>query len=80
MNDLPDTLNINVTKLDIEKRIVAGDITLENVTVVTPKSTIICAVKSTRQSAAQLAHEEKMEGAEEHETESTEETAEPAAE
>ena len=68
MNDLPDTLNINVTKLDIEKR------------VVTPKSTIICAVKSTRQIAAQLAHEEKMEGAEEHETESTEETAEPAAE
>ena len=44
------------------------------------KSTIICAVKSTRQIAAQLAHEEKMEGAEEHETESTEETAEPAAE
>ena len=80
MNDLPDTLNINVTKLDIEKRIVAGDIKLENVTVVTPKSTIICAVKSTRQIAAQLAHEEKMEGAEEHETESTEETAEPAAE
>ncbi len=79
MKDLPDTLNLDVTKLDIEKRIVAGDIKVENVNVVTPKSTIICAVKSTRQIAAQLAHEEKMEGAEEHETESTEETAEPAA-
>ena len=72
--------NLDVTKLDIEKRIVAGDIKVENVTVVTPKTAIICAVKSTRQIAAQLAHEEKMEGAEEHETESTEETAEPAAE
>ncbi len=80
MKDLPDTINLDVTKLDIEKRIVAGDIKVENVSVVTPKSTIICAVKSTRQIAAQLAHEEKMEGAEEHETESTEETAEPAAE
>ena len=80
MKDLPDTLNLDVTKLDIEKRIVAGDIKVENVNIVTPKSTIICAVKSTRQIAAQLAHEEKMEGAEEHETESTEETAEPAAE
>ena len=79
MKDLPDTINLDVTKLDIEKRIVAGDIKVENVSVVTPKSTIICAVKSTRQIAAQLAHEEKMEGAEEHETESTEETAEPAA-
>ena len=79
MNDLPDTINLDVTKLDIEKRIVAGDIKVENVTVVTPKSTIICAVKSTRQLAAQLAHEEKMEGAEEHET-ATEESAEPAAE
>ena len=80
MNNLPDTINLDVTKLDIEKRIVAGDIKVENVTVVTPKTAIICAVKSTRQIAAQLAHEEKMEGAEEHETESTEETAEPAAE
>ena len=80
MSNLPDTINLDVTKLDIEKRIVAGDIKVENVSVVTPKSTIICAVKSTRQIAAQLAHEEKMEGAEEHETESTEETAEPAAE
>ncbi|HAY18809.1 MAG TPA: 50S ribosomal protein L25 [Rikenellaceae bacterium] len=79
MKDLPDTVNLDVTKLDIEKRIVAGDIKVENVNIVTPKSTIICAVKSTRQIAAQLAHEEKMEGAEEHETESTEETAEPAA-
>lgn len=79
MKDLPDSLNLDVTKLDIEKRIVAGDIKVENVSVVTPKSTIICAVKSTRQIAAQLAHEEKMEGAEEHDAE-TEESAEESAE
>ena len=49
MKDLPDTLNIDVTKLDIEKRIVAGDIKLDNVNVVSPKDTIICTVKATRQ-------------------------------
>ena len=48
MKDLPDTLNVDVTSLDIEKRIVAGDIKLDNVTVVSPKDTIICTVKATR--------------------------------
>ena len=52
MKDLPDTLNIDVTKLDIEKRIVAGDIKLDNVNVVSPKDTIICTVKATRQMSA----------------------------
>ena len=62
MKDLPDTLNVDVTKLDIEKRIVAGDIKLDNVTVVSPKDTIICTVKSTR-NMAQVA-DENAEGAE----------------
>ena len=57
MKDLPDTLNIDVTKLDIEKRIVAGDIKLEGVKVVSPKDTIICTVKSTRNMSAQVADE-----------------------
>ena len=48
MKDLPDTVNVDVTKLDIEKRIVAGDIKLDNVNVVSPKDTIICTVKATR--------------------------------
>ena len=63
MKDLPDTLNVDVTKLDIEKRIVAGDIKLDNVTVVSPKDTIICTVKSTR-NMSQVANE-SAEGAEE---------------
>ena len=63
MKDLPDTLNVDVTKLDIEKRIVAGDIKLDNVAVVSPKDTIICTVKSTR-NMSQVANE-SAEGAEE---------------
>ena len=63
MKDLPDTLNVDVTKLDIEKRIVAGDIKLDNVTVVSPKDTIICTVKSTR-NMSKVA-DENAEGSEE---------------
>ena len=57
MKDLPDTLDIDVTPLDIEKRIVAGDIKLEGVSVVSPKDTIICTVKATRNMSAQVADE-----------------------
>ena len=63
MKDLPDTLDIDVTPLDIEKRIVAGDIKLEGVSVVSPKDTIICTVKATRNMSAQVA-DEGTEGAE----------------
>ena len=62
MKDLPDNINIDVTPLDIEKRIVAGDIKLEGVSVVSPKDTIICTVKSTR-NMTQVA-DENAEGAE----------------
>lgn len=61
MKDLPDTLNVDVTSLDIEKRIVAGDIKLDNVTVVSPKDTIICTVKATRNMTQ--AADENAEGA-----------------
>ena len=57
MKDLPDNINIDVTPLDIEKRIVAGDIKLEGVSVVSPKDTIICTVKATRNMSAQVADE-----------------------
>ena len=62
MKDLHDTLNVDVTSLDIEKRIVAGDIKLDNVTVVSPKDTIICTVKATRNMTQ--AADENAEGAE----------------
>ncbi len=57
MKDLPDVVTLNVTKLDIEKRIVAGDVNIENVKVVSPKQMIICTVKATRQISAQAAQE-----------------------
>ena len=53
MKDLPDTVNVEVSGLDIEKRIVAGDIKIDNVKVVSPKDMIICSVKSSRQISAQ---------------------------
>lgn len=53
MKDLPDELVIDTTPLDIEKRIVAGDLKYDNLAVVTPKDTILCTVKATRQMAAQ---------------------------
>ena len=62
MKDLPDTLDVDVTSLDIEKRIVAGDIKLEGVSVVSPKDTIICTVKATRNMSAQVSGD--AEGAE----------------
>ncbi|MBR3441689.1 MAG: 50S ribosomal protein L25 [Bacteroidales bacterium] len=62
MKDLPDNINIDVTPLDIEKRIVAGDIKLEGVSVVSPKDTIICTVKATRNMSAHVSGD--AEGAE----------------
>ena len=64
MKDLPDTLDVDVTSLDIEKRIVAGDIKLDGVNVVSPKGTIICTVKATRNRSAQASDEGAAEGAE----------------
>ena len=51
MKDLPDQLDIDITKLGIGENIVAGDLKFENITILNPKSTIICGVKATRQSA-----------------------------
>jgi large subunit ribosomal protein L25 len=62
MKDLPDNLVIDVSQLDIDKRIVAGDLKFDNITITSPKSTIICAVKSTRQIAAPVEAAEIPEG------------------
>ena len=64
MKDLPDTLNIDVSGLDIEKRIVAGDVKVDNVNIVSPKDTIVCTVKATRQISAQAGNDEDFEAAE----------------
>ena len=63
MKDLPDELVININKLQIGKRIVAGDLKYDNVNVISPKGTIICTVKSSRQVAAHIEYEEALDEA-----------------
>ena len=48
MKDLPDQLDIDVTPLELEKRMVAGDLKFEGLQIVSDKNTIICSVKATR--------------------------------
>lgn len=55
MKDLPDDITIDITKLDLEKRIVAGDVKMEKVSVLTDKDAVICLVRATRSSAAAAA-------------------------
>lgn len=80
MKDLPDELVINIDKLQIGKRIVAGDLKYENVNVVSPKGTIICTVKSSRQVAAHIEYEEALDEAMEEGVHHAEVPAAPAAE
>ena len=58
MKDLPDQLDIDVTPLELEKRLTAGDLHYEGLQIVSDKNTIICRVKATRamqQAAAEAA-------------------------
>lgn len=64
MKDLPDELVVNVDKLQAGKRIVAGDLNYDNVTILSSRNTIICTVRSSRQMASHAAYEEALEEAE----------------
>ena len=48
LDKLPDVLEVDSTHLMIGKQIVAGDLSYEGVTIVSPKATIICSVRPTR--------------------------------
>ena len=48
LEDLPDTLPVDITNLKLGKTIVAGDLQYDKIQILTAKSTIICAVKMTR--------------------------------
>lgn len=52
IKDLPDDLTVDVTPLAIGKRITAGDLKFDNVSIVNPKATIICSCLSTRNAVA----------------------------
>ena len=53
MANLPDELPVDITDLQLDKKIQAGDLKFDNVTILTPKTTIICGVKSTRNMVAE---------------------------
>ena len=51
MDKLPDDLSIDITNLDIDKKIKASDVKFDGITVLTSKDAIICGVRATRNSA-----------------------------
>jgi len=55
MKDLPDELPVNIDDLQLDKQIKAGDLDFKGVTILAPKSTVICGVKTTRNTAAEAA-------------------------
>ncbi len=59
MKDLPDTLKVDISPLGLDKRLTAGELSYDGVTILSPRTTIICAVKATRASAAAAATEEE---------------------
>lgn len=48
LDKLPDNLTVDITTLQLGKTLVAGDLSFDGVQIVSPKATIICAVKMTR--------------------------------
>ena len=48
VDKLPEILDIDITPLKLGDQITAGDLSFENVTILTPKTTAICAVRHTR--------------------------------
>ncbi len=57
IDDLPDTIEVDSTPLQIGKQIVAGDLNIDKVSIVSPKGTIICSVRPTRATAQAAAKE-----------------------
>lgn len=58
MDNLPDDVTVDITKLGLDKKIKAGDIKVEGASVISDKDTIICGVLSTRNSSADTPAEE----------------------
>lgn len=52
MANLPDELKVDISSLQLDKKIKAGELKYENITVLTDKDSIICGVKSTRNMVA----------------------------
>ena len=48
MENLPDDITIDISKLDLAGKIKAGDVKFDKVAVLTDKDTVLCFVKATR--------------------------------
>ncbi len=64
---IPETLDIDVTKLRIGKSIKVGDLSFEGLELITSKDVVVCSIKNTRNAVASSESEE--EGSEESATE-----------
>lgn len=64
---IPETLDIDVTKLRIGKSIKVGDLSFEGLELITSKDVVVCSIKNTRNAVASTESEE--EGSEESATE-----------
>ena len=53
MADLPDDVTVYISSLGLDKKIKAGDLKFDKISVISDKDTIICGVKSTRNMVAQ---------------------------
>ena len=62
--DIPETLDIDVTNMTIGKSIKVGDLKFEGLEMATSKEVVVCTIKATRKSTAAAAAEETTEAAE----------------
>ena len=51
--NIPDDLTVDITTLGLGKQINAGDIKVDGIQIVSPKSTLVVAVRMTRNAAAE---------------------------
>ena len=51
MKDLPDDITVDISGLQLDKRIKAGELKYEGINIVTDKDALICGVKATRNSS-----------------------------
>jgi large subunit ribosomal protein L25 len=59
LENLPDELVIDITSLGVGKSIFVGDLQYENLTMLTPATTAVCAVRVTRASRGAAAEQQR---------------------
>lgn len=52
MNDIPDELPVDITNVGLDKTVRAADLQFDGVNIISNKGTVVCMVKSTRNSVA----------------------------